>query len=96
MIYVSLSQCKIWFTICRERRKSGKEFDLDPLINFFDAFVKRLEIVNPFHVNIMPRKHVRHLEKKNNIKKINNPLFEAVSNSNYEKVKELIHKDHDI
>lgn len=64
MLYTALSQCQVWYTICRERKKSKKEFDLDPLINYFEDFVKRENLTNPFHVNILPKKQLKNIEKK--------------------------------
>jgi hypothetical protein len=36
IIFEILSKCQIFYTIVRERRKSGKAFALDPLIAFYD------------------------------------------------------------
>ena len=36
IIFEVLSRCQVFYTIVRERRKSGKAFALDPLIAFYD------------------------------------------------------------
>lgn len=76
--------------------KDVKEFHLDPLIKYFDNIVKRCQLVNPFHTKVLPRKQVKHIEKKDMDRKAKNILFEAVSNRNYTLVKELILKGADL
>jgi hypothetical protein len=91
-LYEALSRCQIWFTICRERKKSGKGFHLDPLINTFDSIVKKAELPpnSAFHISVLPRKNVRKLEIKKNIEKTKNPLYDAVASRNYKEVKRLV------
>ncbi len=91
-----MRRCQIWFTICRERKKSLKGFYLDPLINTFDSIIKKLGINSPFHISVLPRKNVKKMEQKKNVEKAKNALFEAVSSKNYAEVKKLILNGADI
>ncbi len=64
---------------------------MDPLINTFEFIVKKMELVgNPFHISVLPRRNIQHIEKKIRIQKSNNILFEAVKNRKYNEVKQLI------
>jgi hypothetical protein len=58
---MALSQCNVWYTICKSRRKSQKQFDLDPLIEYFNNFVKKWKLDNPYHIDILPKKQVKHI-----------------------------------
>lgn len=49
MIFEALSKCQVFYTIWRERRKSGKEFYLDPLIQVYDNIKNKIGIVHSFH-----------------------------------------------
>jgi hypothetical protein len=38
---------------------------MDPLINTFEFIVKKMELVgNPFHISVLPRRNIQHIEKK--------------------------------
>lgn len=65
---------------------------MDPLINYFNSFVERNELVNPFHKSILPKKQLRTIEKKSIKEKTGNQLYEAVLNGDIELVKDLLHK----
>jgi hypothetical protein len=70
---------------------------LDPLINTFDSIVKKLDLTSsPFHISVLPRKNVQHIEKKKKIEKSKNLLFDAVANRKYNEVKKLILNGADI
>ena len=49
IIFEVLNKCQIFYTIFRERKKSGKAFFLDPLIQGFEDIQRKLEISHPFH-----------------------------------------------
>jgi hypothetical protein len=71
----------------RERKKSGKEYCMDPLINCYGDIKNKLNITHSFHDKVLPRKQLRYFEKKSTDKKMNNTLFDAVSNRRYKEVK---------
>lgn len=47
-------------------------------------------MLNPFHINILPKKQVKNIEKKINQEKSANPLYEAVANGDYNLAKQLL------
>lgn len=77
----------MFYTIQRERKKSGKGYFMDPLINCYEEIKTKLKIVHSFHEKVLPRKQLRYFEKKSTDKKLNNTLFDAVSNRKYKEVK---------
>jgi len=83
IIFEVLNKCQIFYTIYRERKKSGKAFFLDPLIQAFEEIQQKLDVNHPFHENVLPKKQLRFFERKITDKKMKNLLFDAVYNCNY-------------
>ena len=96
IIFEVLNKCQIFYTIFRERKKSGKAFFLDPLIQAFEEIQRKLNITHPFHENVLPKKQLRFFERKITDKKMKNLLFDAISNCNYKEVRELLAKGHSL
>jgi hypothetical protein len=92
IIFETLSKCQVFYTILRERKKSGKEYFMDPLILAYEQIKQKLQIVHSFHETVLPKKQLRYFEKKNTDKRMKNTLFEAVTQKRYKEVKELIAK----
>lgn len=61
IIFEVLSKCQIFYTIVRERRKSGKVFALDPLIAFYDKIKSKLSMAQSFHETVLPRRQIRYI-----------------------------------
>lgn len=48
---------------------------MDPLIEYFNNFVARMKLQNPYHIDILPKKQAKNIERKINQEKIGNPLY---------------------
>lgn len=60
IIFEALSGCQVFYTIQRERKKSGKEYFMDPLINCYEDIKSKLKITHSFHEKVLPRKQLRY------------------------------------